>query len=165
MTQPAYTLASVAVPGLRVLLVALAPAERLFQPDAMPAPRPLDEQVEHPLPTYLPAGLAPRSFGSAHCAVDASGAFQVTWIELALPPDEPLALPWDLAEGDAPVMQGFELSGRPCVAVSASWSAVTAERLPLVITRAGPASCWLVGGRIAIDQLARIAVSLPGPPA
>jgi hypothetical protein len=152
---------AVVVPGLQVLLVALAPGERLFRPDAMPTPRLMDEALSHPLPTYLPAGLAPRSFGEAHCAVDASGAFQVTWIELPLPADQPLALPWDLADGDAPAMQGFELAGRPCVAVTASWSAVSIERLPLVVTRATTASCWLVGGRIPIDQLARIAVSLP----
>lgn len=164
MSDPSFILASVGVPGLRVMLVALATGERLFRPDAMPRPTPLAALADHPLPTYLPAGLAPRSFGDAHCAVDDSGAFQATWIVLPLPPDQPLVLPWDLAEGDAPAMQGFELGGRPCVAVAASWSAVSAERLPLVVTRAGAGSCWLVGGRITIDQLARIAVSLPVEP-
>ena len=154
-------LAGITVPGLRVLLVEVAPGEAIFQPDALPQPTPLDADGPHPLPTYLPAGLAPRSFGAGYCAVDASGAFQATWIELGLPTDQPLWLPWDSADGPPPAMQGFELGGRPCVAVAVAWSAVSRERLPLVITRAGPEACWLVSGRLSINVLARIAVSLP----
>jgi hypothetical protein len=94
--------------------------------------------------------------------VDAGGEWQVTWIELVVPEGQSLRLPWDLAEGDSPAMQGFQFRGREAVAVAASWSMVSPERLPIVITRAGPDTCWLVGGRLAIDELARVAVTLPG---
>jgi hypothetical protein len=160
--DPPGTLAAVNVPGLRVTLVALAPGEAFFRPDAMPVPEPLPGGQPHPLPAYLPAGLTPRRLGDAYCAVDAAGAFQVTWIELVVPEGATLRLPWDLAEGDPPSMQGFQFRGREAVAIAASWSMVSKERLPMVITRAGPDTCWLVGGRVAIDELARVAVSLPG---
>lgn len=160
--DPQGTLAAVSVPGLRVTLVALAPGEAMFRPDAMPAPEPLPSDRPHPLPGYLPAGLQARRLGEAYCAVDDGGLFQVTWIELVLPAGHTLRLPWDLAEGDMPTMQGFQFRGREAVAVAATWSVVSAERLPMVITRAGPDTVWLVGGRLAIDELARVAVSLPG---
>jgi hypothetical protein len=159
--QPA-ALAAVQVPGLRVALVALAPAEAMFHPAAMPAPTPLDEERPHPLPTQLPVGLTPRQLGDAYCAVDASEGFQVTWIELPLPPGATLSLPWNCDDGPTPAMQGFQFKGREAVAIAASWSMVSPERLPLVVTRAGPDSCWVVGGRLPIEVLARIAVSLPG---
>jgi hypothetical protein len=160
--DPQGTLAAVVVPGLRVTLVALTPDEVMFRPEAMPAPEPLSADRPHPMPGYLPAGLEPRRLGDAYCGVDAGGAFQVTWIELVVPAGHTLRLPWDLAEGDAPAMQGFKFRGREAVAVAATWSVVSTERLPMVITRAGPDTCWLVGGRLAIDELARVAVSLPG---
>jgi hypothetical protein len=155
------TLAAITVPGLRVSLVALAAGEAIYRPDAMPAPAPLPADELHPLPGFLPPGLSPRRLGDAYCAVDDDGAFQVTWIELLVPAGETLHLPWDLGEGDAPVMQGFRFKGREAVAVAASWSIVSSERLPVVITRAGPDTCWLVGGRLPIEDLARVAVSLP----
>ena len=94
--------------------------------------------------------------------MDAGGAFQVTWIELHLPAGETLSVPWRLDEGPAPAMQGFRFRGRDAVAAGALWSAVSAERLPAVITRAGPDSCWLVSGRLPLEELARVAASLPG---
>lgn len=160
--DPPGTLAAVNVPGLRVTLVALAAGEAFFRPDAMPAPEPLPASQPHPLPTYLPAGLTPRRLGEGYCAVDAAGDFQITWIELVVPAGTTLRLPWDLSEGEIPAMQGFQFRGRQAVAVAASWSMVSAERLPMVVTRAGPDTCWLVGGRRAVDELARVAVSLPG---
>ncbi len=159
--QP-IALAAVQVPGLRVAFVALAPAEAMFHPAAMPAPTPLDEQHPHPLPTHLPVGLTPRRLGEAYCAVDASGAFQVTWIELPLPPDATLSLPWNSDDGPVPALQGFQFKGREAVAIAASWSMVSTERLPLIVTRADPDTCWVVGGRLPIEALARVAVSLPG---
>lgn len=156
------TLQTVQVPGLRVALVALSPAEAIYDPEAMPVPESLDDDRPHPLPGYLPAGLVPRRLGQAYCAVDRTGSFQVTWIELHLPEGTTLSLPWNLDEGPAPTMQGFQFKGRDAVAVSASWSVVSLERLPVVITRAGPDSCWLIGGRLPIEELARIAVSMPG---
>jgi hypothetical protein len=160
--DPPGTLAAVSVPGLRVSMVALAAGEAFFRPDAMPAPAPLQADQPHPLPGYLPAGLEPRRLGDGYCGVDAGGEWQVTWIELVVPEGQSLRLPWDLAEGDSPAMQGFQFRGREAVAVAASWSMVSPERLPIVITRAGPDTCWLVGGRLAIDELARVAVTLPG---
>lgn len=160
--DPQGTLGAVVVPGLRVTLVALAPGEAMFHPDAMPVPAPLAADMPHPLPGYLPAGLAPMRLGEAYCGVDPASAFQVTWIELHVPAGYTLRLPWNLAEGDAPALQGFQFRGRQAVAVAATWSMVSTERLPMVITRAGPDTCWLVSGRLAIDELARVAVSLPG---
>ncbi len=159
--DPPGTLATIRVPGLRVSIVALREGEALYQPESMPSPTALSADQLHPLPTFLPPGLSPRQLGDAYCAVDADGVFQVTWIELVVPAGETLHLPWDLAEGEAPAMQGFRFKGRDAVAVSASWSMVSSERLPIVITRAGPDTCWLVGGRLPIDDLARVAVSLP----
>lgn len=160
--DPPGTLAVVNVPGLRVTLVALAANEAFFHPDAMPAPEPLNSAQPHPLPTYLPSGLELRRLGDAYCAVDAHDVFQVTWIELVVPAGQSLRLPWNLEEGDIPAMQGFHFRGREAVAIAASWSMVSVERLPMVVTRAGPDTCWLVGGRLPIDELARVAVSLPG---
>lgn len=160
--DPPETLAVVELPGLRVGLVALAPQEFMFQPDAMPAPTPLSAAQPHPLPSYLPPGLEPRQLGDGYCAVDASGAFQVTWIELLLPAGHTLHLAWNLAEGPAPQLQPLALGERPGVFMAASWSVVSAERLPLVVTRAGPDTCWLVGGRVSAEELARVAASLPG---
>lgn len=156
------TLRTVEVPGLRVELVALAPGETMFSPEAMPLPAPLEDEQLYPLPAYLPAGLLPRRLGEGYCAVDATGAFQVTWIELHLPPGMPLGVPWDLADGPAPAMQGFRFRGRDAVAIAALWSAVSAERLSAVITRAGFDSCWIVSGRLPIEELARVAATLPG---
>jgi hypothetical protein len=153
---------SVEVPGLRVDLVALAPAEALFHPEAMPTPDALDDELPHPLPTHLPPGLLPRRLGDGYCAVDRTGAFQVTWIELHLPPGATLGVPWNLADGPAPAMEGFRFRGRDAVAVAALWSAVSTERLAAVITRAGPDSCWITSGRLPLEELARVAVSLPG---
>jgi hypothetical protein len=155
------TLYSVEVPGLRVALVALMPAETMFHPEAMPAPSPLEDGRPHPLPAYLPAGLQPRRLGEGYCAVDQVGAFQVTWIELYFPAGTTLSVPWSLADGPSPAMQGFRFRGRDAVAVGALWSAVSTERLPAVITRAGPDSCWIIGGRLPLEDLARVAVSLP----
>lgn len=163
--SPRPEIDAVQVPGLRVALVAIAPAEAAFHPEAMPAPAPLEGDMPHPLPAYLPAGLLARRLGEAYCAVDGAGAFQVTWIELHVPEGATLSLPWSLAEGPAPAMRGFRFRGREAVAVAASWSVVSAERLPVVATRAGPDSCWLVGGRLPIEELARVAASLPGGPA
>jgi hypothetical protein len=160
--DPPGTLTAITVPGLRVSLVALGPGEAIYRPDAMPAPAPLPADELHPLPSFLPDDLSPRQLGDAYCAVDGDGVFQVTWIELLVPAGETLHLPWDRAEGEPPAMQGFRFKGREAVAVAASWSMVSSERLPVVITRAGPDTCWLVGGRLPIEDLARVAVSLPG---
>jgi hypothetical protein len=160
--MPQRTLQTVEVPGLRVALVAIAPEEAMFHPEAMPAPGPLEADRPHPLPAHLPAGLRPARLGEAYCAVDEGGRFQVTWIELHLPEGATLSVPWRLDDGAAPAMQGFRFRGREAVAVGALWSAVSSERLPAVITRAGPDSCWLVSGRLPIEDLARVAASLPG---
>ena len=127
----------------------------------MPSPQPLPPGRPHPLPGYLPAGLEPMLLGEAYCGVDAAGAFQVPWIELVLPAGETLHLPWDLADGEPPSMQGFQFRGREAVAVAATWSVVSAERLPMVVTRAGPDTCWLVSGRLPQQELLAVAASLP----
>jgi hypothetical protein len=155
------TLQSVHVPGLRVSLTAITPAEAMFHPEAMPAPSPLEADRPHPLPSHLPAGLEPRRLGEAYCAVDSAGAFQVSWIELHLPAGATLSVPWNLADGPTPAMQGFQFKGRDAVAVGAAWSMVSHERLPIIVTRAGPDSCWLTSGHLPIEELARVAVSLP----
>ncbi|MFV9506711.1 MAG: hypothetical protein AB4911_19340 [Oscillochloridaceae bacterium umkhey_bin13] len=160
--SPPPALQLVHVPGLSVTLVAISAAEAMYHPEAMPVPLPLADSPTHPLPAYLPADLRPMRLGEGYCAIDPAGQFQVTWIELLVPANATLSLPWDLSEGPAPAMQGFQFRGRAAVALTASWSMVTTARLPLVVTRAGPDTCWLVGGTMAIDELARIAVSLPG---
>jgi hypothetical protein len=133
----------------------------MFHPEAMPAVTALEDDQPHPLPAHLPAGLQPRRLGEAYCAADAAGAFQVSWIELHLPAGATLSVPWDLSDGPAPAMQGFQFKGRDAVAIGAVWSAVSRERLPMIVTRAGPDSCWLTSGRLPLDELARVAVSLP----
>jgi hypothetical protein len=47
------------------------------------------------------------------------------------------------------------------VLVGQAWSAVSHERLPMIIVRAGPDTAWLVSGRLPVAELARIAASLP----
>ena len=154
------TLAKLELPGLRVDLVAVGEQEAIHMPAAMPQPEPLDEEL-HPLPAYLPPGLSPRRFGEGYCAVDASGAFQVTWIGLLLPAGQPLHLVWNLAEGEPPALVELEFDGRSAAYLERAWSAVSAERLPLIALRAGPDTCWLVSGRLALGELLGVAASLP----
>lgn len=153
-------LASLDLPGLRVALVAVSGAEAMYVPAAMPAPEPLGAGP-HPLPAYLPAGLEPRRLGEGYCAVDADGRFQATWIELLLPPGETLHLVWNTDEGPAPAFHSIDVDGRPAVYLAQAWSAVSAERLPLIALRAGPDTCWLVSGRLPLAELTAIAASLP----
>lgn len=154
------TLARLSLPGLRVDLVAVGEQEAIHMPSAMPQPEPLDDEL-HPLPGYLPAGLSARRFGEGYCAVDASGAFQITWIELLLPAGQPLHLVWNLAEGEPPALVELEFEGRSAAYIERAWSAVSAERLPLIALRAGPDTCWLVSGRLALGELLGVAASLP----
>ncbi|NJN17205.1 MAG: hypothetical protein HC822_13475 [Oscillochloris sp.] len=97
-------LALLDVPGLRVAQVAVRGEEAMFVPGAMPAPEIL-EAGPHPLPAYLPPGLALRRLGQGYCAVDAQERFQVTWIEVLLPPGETLHLVWNTDEGAAPNLE------------------------------------------------------------
>jgi|GEM_PF-701469 len=154
------TIAAIDLPDLRVALVSISPEEAIHMPSAMPAPEPLDDEL-HPLPAYLPPGLELRRLGEGYCAVDPSGQFQVTWIELLLPAGHTLHLVWNLAEGDPPELTSLEAGGRKAAFVARAWSAVSAERLPLIALRAGPDTCWLVSGRLAQAELLAVAASLP----
>jgi hypothetical protein len=162
------TIATLDLPGLRVSLVSIGEQEAIHMPSAMPEPEPLDGDL-HPLPSYLPPGLSPRRLGEGYCAVDASGRFQVTWIELLLPAGHPLHLVWNLAEGDPPMLIELEFGDRSAAYVERAWSAVSAERLPLIALRAGPDTCWLVSGRLELRELLGVAAGLPAagstPPA
>lgn len=162
--DPADVLASCEVPGLRVALLAVSGAEAVSAPDAMPAPEPLEPEEDHPLPGSLPPGLAVRRMGQGYCAVDAAGQFQATWIELPLPAGYPLFLAWNLAEGEPPPLEPIDLAGRPGVFLRAAWSAVSAERLPLIVLRAGPEGCWIVSGHLPRAELTRVAAGLPVSP-
>ncbi|MEI7769364.1 MAG: hypothetical protein WCI67_05215 [Chloroflexales bacterium] len=161
MSDAREALAVVDMPGLRVALVAISGATAAFIPGAMPAIEPLPVGEPHPLPADLPAGLAPRRLGEGYCAVDASGELAVSWIDLALPPAETLALAWDLRDGPPPALEALVVGGRPAAFAAAAWSAASRERLPLLVLRSGRDSCWLVGGRLSRVELARVAASLP----
>jgi hypothetical protein len=162
MSPPDDALSSLSLPGLRVTLVAISGSEAAFIPGAMPSIEPLSkDEGPHPLPADLPAGLAARRLGEGYCAVDASGKLAVSWIELPLPPGETLYLAWDLRDGPAPALEALSLGGRAAAYVSAAWSAASRERLPLLVVRSAPESCWLVGGRLSRVELARVAASLP----
>lgn len=162
--DPANVLAVCAVPGLRVALLPVSGAEAVSAPDAMPTPEPLEPDEDHPLPDYLPPGLVVRRMGQGYCAVDAAGRFQATWIELPLPAGETLYMGWNSAEGPPPALEPIALAGRPGVFLGAAWSAVSAERLPMIVLRAGPEGCWLVSGRLTRAELTRVAAGLPVSP-
>ncbi|NNJ08833.1 hypothetical protein EKD04_000660 [Chloroflexales bacterium ZM16-3] len=155
------TLAVLDMPGLRVALVAISGPAAAFIPGAMPLIEPLPTDGPHPLPADLPADLEPRRLGEGYCAVDESGQLAVSWIALPLLPHETLTMAWDASDGPVPTLQALSLGGRPAAFMSAAWSAASRERLPLLVVRAGPDSCWLVGGRISPVELARVAASLP----
>lgn len=155
------TLAVLDIPGLRVALVAISGPAAAFIPGAMPPVEPLTDDGPHRLPAYLPAGLTPRRLGEGYCAVDESGQLAVSWIALPLPPGQTLAMAWNPADGPTPGLQALNLGGRAAAFLPAAWSAASPERLPLLALRAGPDSCWLVGGRIAHLDMARVAASLP----
>ncbi|MBX0326231.1 hypothetical protein K2Z83_00800 [Oscillochloris sp. ZM17-4] len=161
MSDSSPTLAVLDMPGLRVALVAITGPAAAFIPGAMPPIEPLSADEPHPLPAELPAGLEPRRLGEGYCAVDESGQLAVSWIALELPPGETLAMAWDPADGPTPTLQALSLGGRAAAFMSAAWSAASRERLPLLAVRAGPDSCWLIGGRISSVELARVAASLP----
>lgn len=154
-------LAALDLPGLRVALVAISGPEAGFVPDAMPPIEPLPTDQPHPLPSDLPEGLEPRRLGEGYCAVNSAGELAVSWFALALAPGETLHLAWSPADGPTPTMQALNLGGRPAAFIPAVWSAVSRERLPLLAVRSGPDSCWLVVGRLAPLELARVAASLP----
>jgi hypothetical protein len=161
MSHAQEILAVLDLPGLRVALVAVSGPAAAFIPGAMPPIEPLAAGEPHPLPADLPNSLEPRRLGDGYCAVDAAGQLAVSWIALGLPWNETLYLAWDLADGPAPALQALSLGGRAAAFMAAAWSAASRERLPLLALRAGPDSCWLVGGRISHVELARVAASLP----
>jgi hypothetical protein len=160
----ATVLSTLDLPGLRVALVAISGPAAAYIPSAMPPVESLPTSESHPLPAFLPADLTPRRLGEGYCAVDRFGRFAVSWIALPLASDEPLPLAWNPADGPTPAFQALSLGGRPAAFLPAAWSAASRERLPLIVLRAGPASCWLVSGRLSPVELARVAESLPTLP-
>jgi hypothetical protein len=146
---------------LWVVLLTLTRAEAGTLPGAMPPIEPLDPLEQRPVPSVLPPGLVVRRLGEGFCAVDDAGALVLNWIALGLQHNEALPLGWPLHEGPPPVLQVFERRGRTAIGLSTSWSVASAERLPLVIVRADREHCWLVSGRLALEELVEIAVSLP----
>jgi hypothetical protein len=158
-------LASAAVHELTVEVLEIEPGEAFSMPEAMPQPEPWPADGLAPLPNYLPAGLTAALLGEGgYCAVDRAGRIAVTWFALGLPLDEPMYLAWNRLDGDPPRLEIVDLGVREAIWASATWSAVNADRPPVLIVRAGPATCWLIGGQLPRDELARIAASLPTIP-
>ncbi|WP_129626524.1 hypothetical protein [Candidatus Oscillochloris fontis] len=153
-------LALLDLPGLRVALLAVSGPIAAGFPDALPPIEPLDPASDHPMPSFLPAGLTPHRIGEGYCALDAQGQLMVSWIALDLPPNEPLPLAWNPADGPTPKLQALNLDGCAAAFLPAAWSAVSPDRLPLIALRASPTTCWLVGGRLGHVELARVAASL-----
>jgi hypothetical protein len=85
----------------------------------------------------------------------------VTWFALSLQLDEPMYLAWNRADGEPPRLENIEIDERSAIWASATWSAVSADRPPVLIVRANPETCWLVGGQLPRAELAQIAASLP----
>ncbi|NJM08691.1 hypothetical protein HC891_24645 [Candidatus Gracilibacteria bacterium] len=155
-------LASATVAELTVEVLEIEPGEAFSMPEAMPQPEPWPGDGSAPLPGYLPAGLRAALLGDGgYCAVDAAGQIVVTWFALGLPLDEPMYLAWNRVDGDPPQLKIIDLGPREAIWVSATWSAVNAERPPVLIVRAGPETCWLIGGQLPSNELAQIASSLP----
>lgn len=159
--DPPGTLAVLELPGLRVALVGLNPAEAVYLPEAMPDPEALDPTIIAPIPNELPARLHVCQLGEGFCALEADGTLAVTWINVLLPAEQTMYAAWNRADGDPPALQPLNFLGRSAVLIARAWSAVSAERLPMIIVRAGPDSAWLVSGRLPSPELARIAASLP----
>jgi hypothetical protein len=159
--DPPGVLAVLEQPGLRVALVGLSPQEALYMPEAMPTPDTLDPALVHPTPAELPARLTVAQLGDGYCAIEADGTLAVTWITVMLPAQQTMYVAWNLADGDAPALEALDFAGRPATLVEQAWSAVSRDRLPMIIVRAGPDTAWLVSGRLSPAELARIAASLP----
>lgn len=159
--DPPGVLAVLAQPGLRVALVGISAQEAMYMPEAMPTPEPLDATLAHPIPAELPARLMIAQLGEGHCALEADGTLAVTWITVMLPAQQTMYAAWNPADGDAPDLRALDFAGRPAVLVERAWSAVSRDRLPMIIVRAGPDTAWLVSGRLPTPELARIAASLP----
>ncbi len=159
--DPPGVLAVLDQPGLRVALVGIDPQEAVYMPEAMPAPEQLDPTLAHPVPTELPTRLTIAQLGEGYCALEADGTFAATWITVLLPAQQTMYAAWNLADGDPPALQTLNFAGRSAALVEQAWSAVSSERLPMIIVRAGPDTAWLVSGRLPTPELARIAASLP----
>jgi hypothetical protein len=155
-------LGRISVPGLDVEVVAIEESLAGGLVGGMPDPEPFDRSdVTIPVPEYLPAGLQPRRLGEGFCAVDEKNTVVLTWFELLLPPGQPLHLAWNLSEGPAPTLQIHDLDTRQAILVSATWSAVAPDRPPVIVARAGPDTCWIVGGHLPHEELVRVIGSLP----
>jgi hypothetical protein len=159
--DPPGVLSVLEQPGLRVALVGIGPQEAMYMPEAMPIPEHLDATQAHPIPSELPARLTIAHLGEGYCALEADGTLAVTWITVMLPAQQTMYAAWNLADGAAPALRALTFAGRPAVLVEQAWSAVSRDRLPMVIVRAGPDTAWLVSGRLPAPELARVAASLP----
>lgn len=156
------TLASVDLPGLGVEIQDCAwMAASMSQPLAS-RPEPL-WPGDGPIPRYLPAGLTPCRVGVGYGATRPDGQIAVTWQSCFAPADEPFVYGWTPAEGGAPTLEPIDLGDRAGV-----WIGVAGGTPSRLVLRAGPSSCWLVGGELSRDELLRLATSLPddaeGPP-
>jgi hypothetical protein len=159
--DPPGVLAVLEQPGLRVVLVALSPQEALYMPEAMPTPAQLDPAQIHPIPAELPGRLTVAQLGEGHCALESDGTLAVTWITVMLPAQQTMYVAWNLADGDTPALHTLDFTGRTAALVERAWSAVSRDRLPMIIVRAGPDTAWLVSGHLPMAELASIAASLP----
>jgi hypothetical protein len=159
--DPPGVLAVLDQPGLRVALVALSPQEALYMPEAMPTPEQPDPARIHPIPAELPGRLTVAQLGEGYCALEADGTLAVTWIAVMLPAQQTMYAAWNLADGDPPALRALNFSGRPAALVEQAWSAVSRDRLPMIVVRAGPDTAWLVSGHLPTAELARVAASLP----
>jgi hypothetical protein len=112
-------------------------------------PRYLPLAEDDPRPVYLPPEVALWRFGKLFCAKNREGYPLVTWHPCGwriVSSPSPIA-PADLLAALGPAPQWMS-------AEQACW-----QRLALPT---GPETCWLVGGQLPRDELARIAASLPG---
>ncbi len=131
--------------GVRVAIDELAPLA--IEPHALPPYLPL--APGDPRPLSLPAGAALWRFGRMLCAKDAAGDPLCAWHRCG----------WRLIDqqpGLAPAALLAALGGAPqwLGAEQAYW-----RRLALPVSAS---ECWIVGGRLPRDELARLARELPG---
>ena len=126
-------------------------------PAGLPIPEPPRAGPAHPedpVP-WLPAGLAPRRFGTVPGATAGGDEMTVTWHRQPPLPGEGL-LTFLREEDGFPTVETFEAEGKP-----AAWLASPTANWGVVILPTPEGDPWVVAGTLTREELARIARSLP----
>ncbi len=140
----AQRLAMLEVPGLRVEII--ADDERLVHP-APAQEQPTREEL--PAPEHFPEGWQLYRVGEGYGATTADGQEAMHWHKV----QHPLIYVW--SEQELPQLEAIRLGEQPAIFIRSSSPAFTQ-----LFLRVGEAY-YVVGGQVALNELVRLATSIP----